>query len=306
MKRQRGVALVIALLVTALAVLLVAALLDQGEITRARVRNGWRAEQSVQLLRGLEAWAAAGLLADQRASGAVDGLGEAWARPMPAIELPGVRIDGRLRDLGGCFNVNALAPGGVTDPVALRRFARLLHALQLPRELAPQAADYIDSDTAVQAGGAEDAAYADGRTANTALVDIRTLRRLPAMTAAAWEALAPLLCAVPADQPLNLNTAPALLWQVLDDAITPAMAQRLQRDESAMYPDLAAVRQALQREGAPSVNLAGCGVGSRYFLADAGILVDGIDFRYASVLQRLPTEVRVIARMRGGDGRGRE
>ena len=41
-------------------------------------------------------------------------------------------------------------------------------------------------------------------------------------------------------------------------------------------------------------------------LAEAGILVDGIDFRYASVLQRLPTEVRVIARMRGGDGRGRE
>jgi hypothetical protein len=54
------------------------------------------------------------------------------------------------------------------------------------------------------------------------------------------------------------------------------------------------------------VNLAGCGVGSRYFLADAGILVDGIDFRYASVLQRLPTEVRVIARLRGGDGGGRE
>ena len=111
---------------------------------------------------------------------------------------------------------------------------------------------------------------------------------------------------MPADQPLNLNTAPALLWLALDDAITPAMAQRLQRGENAMYPDLAAVRQALQREGAPSVGLGGCGVGSHYFLAEAGIVVDGIDFHYASVLQRLPTEVRVIARMRSGDGRGRE
>ncbi|MFC7301136.1 type II secretion system minor pseudopilin GspK [Cognatiluteimonas weifangensis] len=300
MRRQRGVALVVALLVVALAMLLVAALLDAGELTRARLRNGWRAEQSRQLLGGLEAWAAAGLLADLRASGPVDGFGEAWARPMPPLELPGARIEGRLRDLGGCFNVNALAPGGSTDPRALRRFARLLRALQLPRALASQAADYIDADASVQDGGAEDDAYAGARTANAALLDAGELRRLPAMTGDAWQALAPLLCALPTDQRLNLNTAPAVLWLTLDDAITPAMAQRLARGDGAMYPDLAAVRRALQREGAPVPDLSACAVGSRYFQAEATIVADGIAFGYRSQLQRLPDRVRVIARTRGG------
>jgi general secretion pathway protein K len=297
---QRGVALVIAMLVVALAVLLVTALLDAGELTQARVRNGWRAEQSRQLLGGLEAWAAAGLLADQQASGAVDGLGEAWARPMPPIDLPGARIEGRLRDLGGCFNVNALAPGGITDPAALRRFARLLRALQLPRELTAQVADYIDADTNTQDGGAEDGTYTGARTANTALLDAGELQRLPAMTTDAWQTLAPLLCAVPVDQRLNLNTAPTLLWSTLDDAITPAIAQRLARGDAAMYPDLAAVQVALQREGVQGVDLAACDVGSHYFLAQAQIVADGIAFRYTSVLQRLPNAVRVIARARGG------
>ena len=300
MRRQRGVALVIALLVVVLASLLVTALLDTGELTQARVRNGLRAEQSRQLLGGLEAWAAAGLLADQRASGMVDGLGEAWARPMPPIELPGMRIEGRLHDLGGCFNLNALAPDGIADQAALHRFARLLRALQLPRELAAQAADYLDANGSVQDGGAEDAAYPGARAANTALVDASELRRLPAMTVEAWRALAPLVCAVPAEQRLNLNTAPPLLWLILDDAITPAMAQQLARGDGVMYPDLAAVRTALQRQGAETVDLVCCDVGSHYFIAEARIVADGIAFDYRSMLQRRPGVVRVIARARGG------
>lgn len=284
MKQQRGVALVIALLVVALAVLVVAALVDAGELTKARVRNGWRAEQGRQLLGGVEAWAAAGLLADQRASGAVDGLTEAWARPMPALELPQARIEGRLHDLGGCFNLNALAPGGIADPLAVRRFARLLHALRLPQALATQAG---------------------ARVAGAALFAAGELRQLPAMTADAWRQLAPLVCAVPRDQGINLNTAPPALWQALDDAITPAMAARLFRGEAAPYPDLAAVRQALQREGVDTVDLRGCGVGSHYFVVESEITVDAIAFRYTSQLQRLPGTVRVIARARGRMDRGR-
>jgi hypothetical protein len=67
-----------------------------------------------------------------------------------------------------------------------------------------------------------------------------------------------------------------------------------------MYPDLAAVQVALQREGMQGVDLAPCDVGSHYFLAQAQIVADGIAFRYTSVLQRLPDAVRVIARTRGG------
>ena len=61
---QRGVALLSAILVVAIAVVLVAALLDAGEASRARARNALRAEQTWQLLHGLEGWAALTLRRD--------------------------------------------------------------------------------------------------------------------------------------------------------------------------------------------------------------------------------------------------
>lgn len=306
MRRQHGVALVVALLAVALAMVLVMSLLDRGELTQARTSNTWRAEQSWQLLQGLEAMAQERLLADQRGSGPVDSLGEEWAKPMPPIRLPGAVLRGRMVDLGGCFNINSLAPEGATDARAVTRFARLLNALHLPVEIATQAADDIDADSAAQPGGGEDAAYAAwpqlSRAANAPLADIGELRRVPAMSAEAWQALAPWICAIPADQPLNLNTAPAMLWLTLDDAITLPIAQQLSRGDGAAYPDLAAVRTALARQGFPNVDLTGYGVASRYFLAEADISVDGIDFSYSSVLHRLPDQVRIIARTRGHRG----
>lgn len=304
--RQQGVALIVALLALVLAVLLAAALIDRGEATAARWRTGWRAEQGWQLLRGMEAWAAAGLLADQRATGAVDSREELWARDMPPVEIPGAQLRGRLRDLGGCFNINALAPLGLVDSQALRRFERLLAGLQLPREIAAQAVDMIDSDSQPLPGGAEDAAMAArppfGRTANGPLISASELTRLPAMTAEAWQRLAPLLCALPGDHRINLNTAPAELWLTVDAAITPAMARRLLRADARAFADMAAVQAALQREGLASVDLVGYAVESHYFQAVADIRADGLPLHYVSLLQRLPGEVRVIARAQGGLG----
>lgn len=305
MKRQRGVALIVAVLVLALAVMLIATLLAHGENTQARVRDRWRAEQSWQLLRGLEAWATEGLIADAQATGGVDSLDEAWARPIAPIEIPGAKISGRLRDLGGCFNLNSLAPGGVADAAAGLRFARLLSALQLPTGLAAEASDYIDGDAEPQGGGAEDAAYAgqspSQRAANAALADPSEILRLPSMTPERWQVLDPYVCALPVDQKINLNTAPAVLWTTLDERINLPMARRLARDQGGgAYPDLPAVQEALRREGLPPIDLTAYDVGSRYFRAEADILADGIPFAYTSLLERLPGRVRVIARARGG------
>ncbi len=58
MRRQRGVALLVALLVVALATILIAALLDRGELALARTRNVLRGEQAEAYAQGLEAYAA--------------------------------------------------------------------------------------------------------------------------------------------------------------------------------------------------------------------------------------------------------
>jgi general secretion pathway protein K len=295
MKRQRGVALLVALLSLALAVMVVAALLREGELRQARLRDHWRAEQAWQLHGGLEAWARRSLAVSAAGIGASD----------TSVEYGGSRLQGRLRDLGGCFNVNALAPQGRTDPVALARLERLLALLQLPATLAAQAADYVDADDVALPGGAEQAAHAaarpPGRPANRALADPGELQQLPAMATGYWRQLAPWLCALPDDHRINLNVAPPELWRLLDPRLDGGTAARLAQPGTGLaprYADLAAVRAALEAEGIDGASLEGFSVDSRYFMLEADIVADEIPFAFHSLLQRSPDGVRVLARAR--------
>src|SRR5690606_7233082 len=97
-RSQRGVALIVALLVLALATVLIAAIIDDGESALARTRNALRAEQTWQLHLGLEAWAGLMLRRDEEQRPGVDTFDDFWAQPLPPIEVPGGRVQGRLRD----------------------------------------------------------------------------------------------------------------------------------------------------------------------------------------------------------------
>lgn len=294
--RPRGVALLIAVFALALALLLVAALLDAGEASRARHREHWRAEQAGQLMRGLEGWAASALV-DDAARSRTDSLDEPWAQPVPPIEVPGARIRGRLRDLGGCFNVNGLAPGGVTDPQAVARLGRVLQAVGADPRLAPRIADLVDADRSPQAGGAEPGPGLSPDAPLSLVAELRPALRLPE---AEFARVASLLCALPADHRSNLNTAPPALWQGIDARISPMLATRLARTAGGTpWADLRAVREALLREGIDVPDLTPYAVDSRYVVAEADIEADGIALAYASLLAREPGRVRVIARVRG-------
>lgn len=302
-RRQRGVALIAAVLVVALATVLVAALLDRGEVARARARNALRAEQGWQLMQGLEGWAAIALQRDLERGGN-DSRDEPWAAALPPIDLPEARLQGRVRDLGGCFDVNSLVEGAQDDALALARFERLLRVLKLDPAIAAQAADWIDADLQPRSGGAEDLAYQGRRpgyrAANRRMGHVSELRLLPGVTTRAWETLRPHVCALPRRAPINLNTASEALWMSLSDAIRANDARILARDGRADYADLEAVRAELRRLGIADVAEAGLGVGSEWFVAEADIVADGIPFRYAALLHRGPGGVRVVARTRGG------
>lgn len=302
--RQRGVALIAAVLVVALAVVLVAALLDRGETARARSRNALRAEQGWQLMLGLEGWAAAALERDLQQGGAVDSREDAWAAPLPPIELPEARILGRLREQGGCFDINSLVIGTQHNELAYARLERLLRVLKLDPAIAAQAADWVDADNAPRSGGAEDLALQSRRqpyrAANRAMAHVSELRLLPAVNAKAYTALRPHVCVLPAPATLNLNTASEALWMSLSDDIRTNDAKILARDGRARYLDIESVMKELDRLGIARPPPDGLGVQSDWFVAEADIEADGIPFRYSSLLHRTPQGVRVAARVRGG------
>lgn len=311
-RRQRGIALLTAVLAVALAVVLVAALLEAGAASRARSAHVQRGEQAWQLLLGMEAWAQRALRDEQAAQPGVDSFSDAWAQPLPPIEVPGGQVGGRLHERGGCLNLNSLwqPQDQHAADVALQRLSRLLQALRLDPNIAPAVRDWIDPDPDPSPGGAEDLQYASAtparRAANRPFSHVSELRLVRGVDADAFAALGPHVCALPDPAtPLNLNTATVPLWMSLDPLITEARARRLSRDGQARYASLADVLAEISRELAipqaqldPSLQV-GTAVQTNWFVLEAEITLDGLPFLYSALLQRGPTGSAVHARVRG-------
>ncbi len=301
--QQRGVALLAAVLAVALATVLIAALLDRSEATFARTRNTLRAEQGWELMRGVEGWAADALRQDFENAPGIDSAEDEWAQALPPIELPGVRIFGKLRPLGGCLNLNDLHYNEADDSAAIARMERLLRVLQLDPSIAEQIVDWIDEDTIQHQRGAEDSAYATRRppyrSANQPFVHVSELRLLASVTPQAYATLAPHVCALPKGSAINLNFASEAVWMSLSEHITPSYATRLAHDGSARYESIERVQQEMEQLGIPPLPLQGFGTQTDWFVLEARIVADGIPFMYSSLLHRRGSQVFVAARSRG-------
>lgn len=306
MTRQRGVALIVAVLLVALATLIVASLIDTTDLALARTRNLMREQQAFAYARGLEVWALDGLRRDQQEEPGIDTSGDVWARPLPPLDVPGGTLSGRLRELNGCFNLNHLVVNGVEDALARRRFERLLRALKLPPELADAVIDYADADSDPGRRGAEDMAYLlanpPRRAANQAFAHVSELRLVRGVDDKAYRVLEPHVCANPAASGVNVNTATTPVLMSLIENLDEARARQLNDEGRARMSTLDAFDAKLQQLGlvldGGAVNV---GVASDQFQAEAVIELDGIPFRYYSRIARAQHGHRVVYRSRGVD-----
>ena len=306
MRRQRGVALVVAVLLVALATLIVASLIDTTDLAVARTRHLMREQQASAYARGLETWALDGLRRDYNEEPGVDAGSDLWARPLPPFDVPGGKLTGRLRERNGCFNLNHLVANGVEDPIARRRFERLLRALKLAPDLADAVVDYADGDGEPSPRGAEDMAYLlanpPRRAANQTFAHVSELRLVRGVDDETYRALEAQVCANPAESPINLNTAPPAVLMSLVEHLDEARARQLNDEGRARMTSVDAFVAKLQQlglvlDGGP-VQVA---VGSDQFQAEALVVLDGIPFRYYSRIAREQQGHRVRYRSRGID-----
>ncbi|MEZ5462569.1 type II secretion system minor pseudopilin GspK [Dokdonella sp.] len=310
-RNQRGVALLIALLAVALAVILIASLLDRGELAFARTRNVLRGEQAVAYAEGLEAFAAQILMRDLAENPGLDSNNESWAIPLPAQEVPGGSISASMRDLNGCLNLNNLV--GTENPAIWRqRLDRLLVALELDPSLAGAITDWLDADTNIDdAGGAEDSAYlaqsVPYRTGNRVFAHVSELRLVRGVSGDVYARLSPEVCALPPDSAINLNTASIAVLMSLDSRMTAALAARINQDGQARWTDVASALNEAAQQGVElsPADRTGLGVSSSYFLARGEVTLDDVPFPFSSVLERVSGGARggvhVLQRSRGGD-----
>jgi general secretion pathway protein K len=294
-ERQRGVALITALLVVALATVAAVAMATRQQLDIRRTGNLLHGEQAYTYLLGAESWARVVLARDLRNS-KIDSLSEDWATLLPASFVEGGSVVGRIRDAQALFNLNSLVVGGQPDTPAIERYKHLLEALDLPVELIDPLVDWMDADVNVRfPDGAEDQTYLllqpPYRTSNQPLADISELRVIRGYEPEVIEVLRPHVVALPGPTPLNVNTASATVLRSLAPALSEIdganliSARTAAADEAfaEVGPFLALPELAGKQ---PPVDAAAVSVSSEWFVFEGQANVGQASARLSTLLHR--------------------
>jgi len=103
-----GVALLVALIITTIAIVLASAVVYRQQLHIRLTGNLGSLEQAYQYALGMEDWASTILETDYQKSPKMDSLDEAWATLLPPIPIPGGSMNGQLFDLQSRINLNLL------------------------------------------------------------------------------------------------------------------------------------------------------------------------------------------------------
>ena len=303
-RRQRGVALVTALLVTAIATIAAVAMTSRQQLDIRRAGNLLERDQAYLFALGVEAWGEQ-ILAQDRRDNNVDHPGEDWATLLPPMAVEGAVISGAIEDLEGRFNLNNLVKDGQASNADIQRFQRLLRALDLDEGIARAAADWIDPD--------EEPAFPDGaedndyllqtpayRAANAPMASASELLLVKGVDYATYQALRPYVTALPGRTPINVNTAPVPVLMSLAEGLSQSDAEQLVegRGDGGYESVDAFLDQPPLRDG--KIQIPDIAVASSHFLLSADVSYGRSRLRLFSLLARgADAKIQVAMRAQG-------
>lgn len=303
---QRGVAVIMALLLTTLAITIVASLFWQQQVQVRLIENQRLQLQKQWILRGALDWASLILREDAKHS-SVDTLDEPWAAPLAETRLDqylengkadgdiaDTTLAGGIEDAQARFNLNDLASMGIVDQAAIATFARLLTHQHLPPELARSTAEHIarvtkpaNKDTTVNAS-----ASLQAQSQPIALQQTEDLLSIPEWTTDSLSRIEPYVICLPVHTPVNLNTAKAeTIAAVLDISMQDANILVNSR-RSASFRDLADASNRLPRPVPFSVNNAD--TSTRYFLLTGKVHMNRARLDMLALLERTGATTKTL------------
>ena len=291
--RQRGVALITAMLAVAIVTVLAVDLTTRQHLDVQRTQNTLARDQAYFYALGVESWALSMLVEKrQESDDAIDHINEPWAQELTPPPFEGAQMRLRMEDLQGRFNVNSLVDEPGTDnEQAMEQFARLLTGLEVEPAFVQAAADWIDIAPDVRfPDGADDDYYSrldpPYRTANRPMVSASELRLVSGVEDDAWRAVAPYVTALPETTPINVNTAPPEVLRSLASGLSLSGAESLAEDR----PDdgWETVDEFLAHPAMAGQNIEQdrLSVGSDYFLLRSEVNLGRVTIRSESVLYR--------------------
>jgi general secretion pathway protein K len=324
--RQRGVALITALVILAIAATLSAAMIWQGGLDERRTATLIQGNQAMEYALGAESWAEQILIRDfkQPQSGSSSNgvnLGQDWAQQLPPLPVEGGQIIGHIEDMQGRFNLDLLQSQAQTTTVYKAQFVRLLTALNLDPAIADAVSDWVNSGTVpTEPNGAKDDFYSRLQppylTALAPMTSVSELELVKGVTPQAYAALLPYVCAIPlsigssTSTPgagtapggwlLNINTALPLLLTTLapsiseDQAAQVVAARAAQGITQADFNNIIKLAPATGGAGSPAT-----GITSSYFLLTVTVEIGSTHVTMYSLLYSSGASVSAVRRTFG-------
>ena len=323
-RKQKGVALIVVLLLLAIMATIAAQMSERLFIQFHRAENQINHQQAYWYSIGVEALAKAGI-EEAYKDGDTINLSQMWATEETTYPLDYGEALGSVRDKQACFNLNALSNiEPQTDPsqrpFLVKVWINLLESVDVENYLAEVIADssweFMDEDDVVRsATGVEDSTYQSFKPAYLApngwIADVSELRAINGVTAEVFKAVSPFVCAIPsANWYLNVNTIQPEQAKILVALFSPNLsdsdAQEVLEnrpfdgwdsvDDFLAESEISQVDEKIKQEA--KVYLS---VDSQFFELDAQVLVEESRVRVRSLLHSSDKKVvNVIRRQYGG------
>nr|WP_202414104.1 type II secretion system minor pseudopilin GspK [Duganella flavida] len=293
MKRQQGVAVVTALLLTTLAVTIVASLFWQQQVQVRSMENQRLQLQTRWIVRGALDLSRLILTQDLSDSPNYTKLDGIWATPLEETRLDDyvererlqgenfdATLSGRMVDAQGRYNLANLASGQQVNTAEVEVFERLLNNLRLDSGLAQATAQLVKNAAPVVATQPTQTNQPIG------LVRVEDLLAVSGFTPQAIEQLRDYVIILPVGgTSLNVNTAPAELLSALVPGLSLSdAAAMVSARKTLYYRDTAAFRALSQVTG--KTITAAWDVSSNYFLAYSRVKLDRATLDTQALLRR--------------------
>jgi len=288
--RERGVAVITALLLTTLAVAIVASLFWQQQVQVRSMENQRLHLQTKWILRGALDWSTLVLDTFRTQYTSLD---QAWATPLAETRLDqyierervqgenfDATLSGNVTDACSRYNLRNLADTNGVNTGQVELFQNLLRNLQLQYTLADKVADYVAA-TRPPAAVPTDGSPPPGTRSSTvpgkpmSLLQVDDLLAVPGFTPEIVERLRPFVTVLPeAKTPVNVNTAaPELLAAVLKNASVSEANTWVAQRKQAPWRDVANFMTAAGN-GRVAVADDAIGVKSDWFFVNSRIRLD--------------------------------
>lgn len=323
-KKERGAALLTVLLLVAIMSIVAAAALERLTLATRLAANSGALDQARAYALAAETISIAriGDLKD-RDKAKTTLLGD-WHGRTTRLPIPGGIATARVTDGGNCFNLNSVVAGDDPEklkvrPIAVRQFTALMEVLGIaPRDAATVAAalaDWIDSDTIPQPGGAEDEYYTQYarpyRAANRLMMDASELRAVAGVSPQIYATIRPWICALPVTDlsPINVNTlapeqAPLFAMLIPGQLTIERARQMLAQRPAEGYGSLNTFWNVTTRAGiTPNAEVAAqAKLTTRFFRIDIMVELGGAEVTEQALVDADEQPARLILRQWGEAG----